>query len=108
MKLSTSPRRPEKAQAAHVGKSMVKLARQFLGHVLPGVIRPLHVLWNEVIGFLFLVFAVIGGFWVFRTYRDLDKPEGSPLRVMVAAFFALVMLYYGVSSFWRARKISRS
>ena len=87
---------------------MVKLARQFLGHVLPGVIRPLHVLWNEVIGFLFLVFAVIGGFWVFRTYRDLDKPEGGLLRVLVVACFTLVMLYYGVSSFWRARKISRS
>jgi len=87
---------------------MVKLARQFLGHVLPGVIRPLHVLWNEVIGFLFLVFAAIGGFWVFRTYRDLDTPNGSVSRVLVAAFFAVVMLYYGVSSFWKARKISRS
>ena len=87
---------------------MVKLARQFLGHVLPGVIRPLHVLWNEVIGFLFMVFAVIGGFWVFRTYRELDKPDGGMMRVLVAAFFALVMLYYGVTSFLRARKIGRS
>ena len=87
---------------------MVKLARQFLEHVLPGVIRPLHVLWNEVIGFLFLVFAAIGSFWVFRTYRELDKPTGSLLHVLVAAFFALVMLYYGVSSFRRARKIGRS
>ena len=36
---------------------MGKLVSSFLGHVLPGVIRPLHILWNEVLGFLFLAMA---------------------------------------------------
>ena len=33
---------------------MFKLAGKFLHHILPGVVRPLHVLWNQVIGFFFL------------------------------------------------------
>ena len=35
------------------------MVSKFLGHVVPGVIKPLHALWNQVIGFLFLVFALL-------------------------------------------------
>ena len=87
---------------------MVKLAKQFLGHVIPGVIRPLRILWNEVIGFLFLVFAIGSTPAVVRSFRDLDKPDGSLFRVFVTLFFVLLMLYFGVTSFLRARKIGRS
>jgi hypothetical protein len=87
---------------------MIKLAKQFFGHVLPGVMRPLRILWNEVIGFLFLAIAGLVMPAVFRSFRDLSKPNGSPVRLFVSLLFALVMVYYGVSSFWRARKIGRS
>ena len=87
---------------------MIQLARQFLGHVLPGVMRPLRVLWNEIIGFLFVVIAIGAAPAVFRSVRDLDKPDGSLFRVFVSVFFALLMLYFGVTSFLRARKIGRS
>jgi hypothetical protein len=87
---------------------MVKLAKQFLGHVVPGVIRPLHVLWNEIIGFLFIVIAAGSIPAVVRSFRDLDKPAGSLFRLFVSVFFALVMLYFGVTSFLKARKIGRS
>jgi hypothetical protein len=87
---------------------MFKLAQQFFGHVLPGVMRPLRILWNEVIGFLFFVIAVSATPSIVRNFRDLSKPEGSPFRVFVSVAFALIMLYFAVTSFLRARKIGRS
>jgi hypothetical protein len=87
---------------------MIKLAQQFLGHVLPAVVRPLRILWNEIIGFLFLVIAASATPSIIRGFRDLSGPGGSPFRVLVSLAFALIMLYFGVSSFFRARKIGRS
>jgi hypothetical protein len=90
---------------------MIKLTKQFFGHVLPGVIRPLRILWNEIIGFLFLVIAIWFTPTVVRNFRDLSKPDTSATKifgVFGAAVFVLILAYYGLSSFWRARKISRS
>lgn len=80
----------------------------FLGHVMPGVVRPMRVLWHEVLGFLFLVLAVMLGSGVLREYRQLGNGHGSLSRVVVSSFFPLVLAYFGISSFLRARKISRS
>ena len=87
---------------------MGQLISKFLSHVLPGVVRPLHALWNEVIGFLFIVFAVIAGFYVIRALRGFEGDIEGLFRIVLPALFGLVMGYFGVSSFLRARKISRS
>ena len=79
-----------------------KLGR-FLGHVLPGVIKPIHILWNEVIGFLFLCLACIPVPSIIRYWR-----QGDISKLGFGLLFAGVMLYFGINSFWRARKISRS
>src|SRR5580692_5017773 len=50
---------------------MAGVVNKFLGHVMPGIIRPLRVLWNEVVGFLFLVFAVLAGSSTFNSIRQL-------------------------------------
>jgi hypothetical protein len=81
---------------------------RFLGHVLPGVVRPLHILWNEIIGFIFIVLAAWSVPSVIRNWREFDQHGGSLFRLLVAAFFVLIMTYFGISSFLRARKISRS
>jgi hypothetical protein len=86
---------------------VANIVRHFVNHVVPGVIRPLHVLWNEIIGLFFLVFAVVFGSAAFRSFRNLDK-GGSMSLVILSAFLALLMLYYGITSFMKARKISRS
>jgi hypothetical protein len=82
---------------------MGRLISKFLHHVLPGVVRPLHVLWNEIIGFLFLVLAALAVPSLIRTVAA----EGL-FRIVLTVLFALVMVYFGVASFLRARKISRS
>ena len=38
---------------------MFAKAKKFIGHVVPGVIRPIHILWNQVIGFFFIVLALL-------------------------------------------------
>jgi hypothetical protein len=75
----------------------------FLSHVLPGVVRPMRVLWNEVIGFLFVVIAIPMTFASVRAYN-----AGDSNRMLIAGGFAAMLLYFGVTSFLRARKISRS
>ncbi len=84
------------------------IVRQFVNHVVPGVIRPLHILWNEIIGFFFLVFGVWFGSAAFRGYRKLGQPQGSLVGVVVPAIAAAIMLAYGLHSFLKARKIGRS
>jgi hypothetical protein len=87
---------------------MGRLISSFLSHVLPGVVRPLHTLWNEIIGFLFIVFAVVAGAYVIRALRSFEGDIEGLFRIVLPALFGLVMGYFGVSSFLRARKISRS
>ena len=77
-------------------------------HVMPRVVRPLHALWNEVIGFLFIVFAVVAGFYVVRAIRGFEGDVESLVRILLPALFGMLMFYFGVTSFLRARKISRS
>ncbi|HYP08882.1 MAG TPA: hypothetical protein VER03_21810 [Bryobacteraceae bacterium] len=84
------------------------MVKKFLQHVVPGVLKPIRVLWNEVIGFLFLAFAA----WTIpSTYRYIREFKGDPdslLRLVLSGVFSLIMLFFGVTSFLRARKISRS
>jgi hypothetical protein len=87
---------------------MSRMVRQFIHHVMPGVIRPLHVLWNQVIGFLFVVLAVLPIPFAVRNVRDYQGNAESFFRVAFSVVFTAVMLCFGISSFLRARKISRS
>ena len=82
---------------------MVALTRKFLRHVLPGVVRPLHILWNQVIGFFFLVIALVPVPGAIRAYNETNIP-----RFLLSVTFIVIMGSFGASSFWRARKISRS
>ena len=72
-------------------------------HVVPAVIKPARTLWNEVIGFFFLCLGVMFGFAVVRAIINHDT-----LRAVAAGLGTLLMAWYGITSFLRARKISRS
>jgi hypothetical protein len=75
----------------------------------------LRALWNEVIGFLFLCFAVVFGFKTVSYGREYLHASatgadgtGEMVRLAMAGFCTLIMGWYGISSFLRARKITRS
>ncbi len=83
---------------------MFSLSRKLLQHVLPGIVRPIHILWNQVIGFFFVVLAIVPVPSAIRSYRD---PNGLP-RLIMSVLFIGIMAIFGISSFLRARKIARS
>ena len=87
---------------------MGQLVRSFLGHVMPGVIRPLRILWNQVIGFFFFVLGVYAIPSTLRTIREFDGEVASVFWVMLSTSFVALMLGFAIASFWRARRISRS
>jgi hypothetical protein len=80
----------------------VKQGRLLAKHLLPAVWKPIHSLWNEVIGFLFLCLAIIFGFQAARHFHDHDW------RVYMAFPVIALLLWFGIDAFLRARKISRS
>jgi len=78
---------------------MFALSRRLIEHIFPRVVRPL-----QIIGFFFLVLAAVPVPSAIRSYRD---PNGLP-RLVMSVIFILIMAGFGISSFWRARKIARS
>lgn len=84
------------------------MVKTFVTNVVPAVIKPLRVLWNEIIGFFFLVFGVIFGFSLFRRYRDFQGDLTQLFGLAASGLFVAMLLGYGIYSFLRARKISRS
>jgi len=81
---------------------------RFVDAMMPGVVRPLQVLWHEVIGFIFIVLAVMFGSSALRNYHTLQAEEVSILRMAASFFLPILMAYFGITSFLRARKIGRS
>jgi hypothetical protein len=69
--------------------------------------RVLHILWLEVIGLFFLVFAVIGSIALVTEYRAHAAGRVGWNKVAAAACFTLLFAYFGISSFVRSRKRAR-
>jgi hypothetical protein len=87
---------------------MPRFIQEFIRHVLPGIIKPLHSLWNELIGVVFLCLAVIPLPRAFRDWRQFNETGEGLWRVALWTCFILMMGSFGIHSFLRARKISRS
>jgi hypothetical protein len=81
---------------------------RFLGHVLPGVVKPLHILWNEIIGFFFFIFALLPARAVMRDWQAFNQNGENLGKLSLEVIWVLVMTYFALSSFLKARKISRS
>jgi hypothetical protein len=82
--------------------------RQFLEHVLPAVIRPLRVIWNQIVGFFFLVLAAWAIPHMVRSTREFDGNAESLFRLLVGGIFVAFMAWFGIQSFWRAHKVPKS
>ena len=80
-----------------------KQSGMFVKHVLPAAAKPVHSLWHEILGFVFLVFAASAAFKVWQHPGTLP-----PSQLAIVSIFIVVMAGYGISSIRKARKISRS
>ena len=92
-------------------RQAVKHGGTFLKHVIPAIIKPIHALWNEVVGFFFLCFAVGFGVSLVRgilAFGASGTGGKELLRIVLLGFFTIMMAWFGISSFLKARRISRS
>ena len=95
--------------ASQSKQSVSHIAKAFVASFIPGVVKPLHALWNEVLAFVFFLlamFVTLGP--VRRGYRELDGDPANLVKFVLAAVLAILMLVFSLYSFLRARKISRS
>ena len=86
----------------------VSKTKLFFSHMIPAVMRPMRVLWNELIGFVFIILAVWATPSAIRNIRSIGEPDGGLFRAALSLFFAALMAFFGITSFLRARRISRS
>ena len=87
---------------------MPRLVQEFLRHVLPGILKPLRSLWNEIVGFVFLCLALLPLPRAFRQWHEFNETGEGLLVMAVSLFFTVMMGTFGIHSFLRARKITRS
>lgn len=93
-------------QANTLSSQWIPAAKQsgaFVKHVIPAAAKPLHSLWHQILGFVFLVFAGLAAWKVWRT----EKPIEPPMLALVIVFI-VVMAAYGIASIRKANRISRS
>ena len=67
-------------------------------------LRVFHLLFLEVTGFLFLCIGIIGGFAAWREYLKVQAHTVPQYKFVIALAFTVMFLWFGASSFWRARK----
>ena len=75
---------------------MFSMAKKFIGHVMPGVIRPIHILWNQVIGFFFIVLALLP---IHGIFRDWGKAGHRPPAGAMKYPSPCCMAGFGIHSF---------
>ncbi len=87
-------------------------ARRFTTHVVPEVTRPARVVWNQAIGLLFLVLAMMPAQGAYKLYQKIhaDANAGWDVgTVAIITFFAIAffgLVGFGISSFLKARGIA--
>ena len=67
----------------------------------------MHQLWLEVTGTLFMAIAAFGAIALVREYLKYQAGRATVGRVAVAVCFTLTFAWFGMTSFWRAKKKSQ-
>jgi hypothetical protein len=82
-------------------------AKRFAQHVVPEVVRPARVIWNQAVGALFFVLAAPALLKAIQLYRTLDTDPKSSFGLGLSLVFVVVMVFFGVISFLKARRVGR-
>ena len=84
------------------------LAARYLSQAASRLWRIALTLFHEVMGFIFLVMAAWGALWLVRTFRQFQGEGEVLFKIVLVGAFVIMMGSFGISSFWRARRISRT
>jgi predicted phage tail protein len=82
-------------------------AQEFARHVVPEVVKPARIIWNQAIGGIFILFALL---FFANALRYFDSKTGvihNPVGLGFSLFLGSVMTFFGVTSFLKARRIGR-
>lgn len=82
-------------------------AQKFAQHVVPEVVRPARIIWNQAIGGVFLLFALLFFGNAFRYFDTKTAVVHNAVGLGFSLFLGIVMTFFGVTSFLKARRIAR-
>ncbi len=88
-------------------KRLIGASMRFARETLPEAVRPARILWHQLIGFLFIVLAVAPARFEYKAITNFKGDGKSWTEVVMAGIFIVFMTGYGISSFLRARRLSR-
>jgi hypothetical protein len=82
-------------------------AQTFARTVVPEVVRPARVIWNQAVGAIFVVLAVPALFKGVQLYREMKPGDSrSVFGLVLSAVFCVVMFSFAIASFRKARRIA--
>jgi hypothetical protein len=85
----------------------ISRGRRFLQYVLPAVLRPIRVLFNQMVGLIFMLFAIAALPRGIQIAREFNGDPESFFRLILTVLFIAIMAGFGIYSFWRAHKIPK-
>lgn len=89
-------------------QDLASTAFRIAKETLPALMKPMRALWNEVISFMFLGLAALAIPSAVRLANGLEEHPDNLFKLALTGLFILIMGGYGISSYLRARKITRS
>ena len=96
------------ADAVKFAKTVkVEHARKFATHVVPEVVKPARIIWNQAIGGVFLLFSLLFFGYAVKYLRAWNTAASNPLALTFSVFLGLVMLFFGIGSFRTAKRIGQ-
>jgi hypothetical protein len=96
------------AEAVKTAKSFkVDHAKKFAQHVVPEVVRPARIIWNQAIGAIFGIFAFLFFGYTVKYVRALNTPATNPVALAFSAFLGAIMLFFAWSSFRAAKRVNQ-
>lgn len=82
-------------------------AQTFARTVVPEVMRPARVIWNQAIGAIFLILAIPALFKAAQLFREIGSGDGRTMfGLILSVIFCLVMFSFSIASFRKAKRIS--
>jgi hypothetical protein len=97
-----------KHAAKHAAKhANVDNAKRFAQHVVPEVVRPARIIWNQAIGILFFVLAIPFFLKALQLYKAFQSDPGNGIVALaLSSVLVIVMVFFGAASFLQARRIA--
>src|SRR3954464_12429366 len=81
-------------------------AQTFAKTVVPEVVRPARIIWNQAVGAIFLVLGIPALLKALQLYREMGPNDSRSLfGLVLSVIFCIVMFSFAIAPFMKARRI---